>query len=51
MKFLCVCYYDAAAFAKFTPADFEKMGAICCSARRRIQGIGQGSPYRLARHA
>lgn len=29
MKFLCVCHYDAASFAKLTPADFEKIAAIC----------------------
>lgn len=29
MKFLCLCHYDAAAFAALGPADFEKIGAIC----------------------
>lgn len=29
MRFLCVCHYDADAFAKLTPADFERLQAIC----------------------
>ena len=29
MNFLCVCYYDADAFAKFTESDFKKLREIC----------------------
>ena len=29
MKFLCVCYYDAAAFAKFTPEEFATIREFC----------------------
>ena len=29
MKFLCVCYYDAASFASFTEADFKRIRDIC----------------------
>ena len=29
MKFLCLCQYDAAAFAALGPADFDEVGAIC----------------------
>ena len=41
MNFLCVCYYDAAAFAKFTPADFEKMGAICAPHDEEFKASGK----------
>ena len=29
MNFLCVCYYDADAFAKFSESDFKRLREIC----------------------
>ena len=43
MKFLCVCYYDADAFAKLQPADFEKVGEICAPHDARLKASGKVS--------
>lgn len=41
MKFLCVCHYEADAFAKLSPADFEKLGAICAEHDARFKASGK----------
>jgi hypothetical protein len=41
MKFLCVCHYDADAFAKLTPADFQKLQAICGPQDERFKASGK----------
>jgi hypothetical protein len=41
MKFLCVCYYDAAAYAGLTAADFRKMGAICAPRDEEFKASGK----------
>lgn len=41
MKFLCVCHYDAEAFAKLTPADFEKLQAMCGEHDARFKASGK----------
>lgn len=41
MKFLCVCYYDAAAFAKFTEADFKQVGEICAPHDEAFKASGK----------
>jgi hypothetical protein len=40
-QFLCVCYYDAEAFAKFTPADFEKLGRLCAPHDQALKASGK----------
>ena len=51
MKFLCMCYYDAAAFANFTEEDFKKMGEICAPRDEEFKASGKVKAYRLARAA
>ena len=41
MKFLCVCYYDAAAFANFTEEEFKKMGEICAPHDEEFKASGK----------
>jgi hypothetical protein len=41
MKFLCVCHYDADAFAKLTPADFQKLRAMCDPHDARFKASGK----------
>ena len=41
MKFLCVCYYDAAKFAEFTPADLKRLGEICASHDEAFKASGK----------
>lgn len=41
MKFLCVCYYDAAAFANFTEEDFKEMGEICAPHDEEFKASGK----------
>ena len=41
MKLLCVCYYDMTAFARFTSADFEKIGAICAPHDEKFKASGK----------
>ena len=43
MKFLCVCYYDAEAFDKLTPADFEKLRGICAPRDKELKESGKVS--------
>jgi hypothetical protein len=41
MKYLCVCYYDAPAFAKLQPADFKKLGESCAPHDERLKASGK----------
>lgn len=41
MKFLCVCHYDADAFARLTPKDFEKLQAMCGEHDARFKASGK----------
>lgn len=43
MKFLCACYYDADAFARLQPADFQKLGEICAPHDARLKASGKVS--------
>jgi hypothetical protein len=43
MKFLCVCHYDAAAFAKLGPADFAKLGELCAPHDKALKATGKVS--------
>jgi hypothetical protein len=43
MKFLCACYYDADAFARLQPADFQKLGEICAPHDARFKASGKVS--------
>ncbi|HYD14562.1 MAG TPA: YciI family protein [Allosphingosinicella sp.] len=40
MKFLCLCHYDAAAFAALGPADFKEIGAICAPHDAALKASG-----------
>src|ERR1044072_7333148 len=40
MKYLCLCHYDAAAFAALGPADFEEIGAICAPHDKALKESG-----------
>ena len=31
MKYLCLCHYDPAKYAACTPADFERIKALCAT--------------------
>jgi len=41
MKYLCICYYDAEAFAKLQPSDFERLGRICEPHDARLKASGK----------
>jgi hypothetical protein len=41
MHYLCLCHYDAAAFAKLGPADFEEMGRICAPHDQALKESGR----------
>lgn len=41
MKFLCVCYYDSAAFAKFTPDEFTKIKEFCAPHDKEFKASGK----------
>jgi hypothetical protein len=41
MKFLCLCHYDAAAFAQFTADDFQKMMEICAPHDKALKASGK----------
>ena len=41
MKFLCVCHYDAEAFARLQPADFQKLGEVCAPHDARLKASGK----------
>lgn len=43
MHFLCVCYYDADAFARLQPEDFKKLGEICGPHDARLKASGKVS--------
>lgn len=40
MKFLCLCHYETAAFAKLGPADFEEIGRICAPHDAALKASG-----------
>lgn len=41
MKFLCLCHYDLAVFAKLTEADFAELGAACEPHDQALRASGQ----------
>jgi hypothetical protein len=43
MKFLCLCHYDAAAFAAFGPAEYEEIGRICAPHDQAFKATGKVS--------
>ena len=40
MKFLCLCYYDAAKFAAITPEDGKKIGELCAPHDKALKESG-----------
>ena len=40
MQYLCLCHYDAAAFASLGPAEFEEIGRICAPQDRALKESG-----------
>lgn len=40
MKFLCLCYYDAAGFAALAPADMERIGSECAPRDKALHDSG-----------
>jgi hypothetical protein len=40
MKFLCLCHYEAAAFAKLAPEDFMEIGEICAPHDAELKASG-----------
>ena len=43
MKFLCLCYYDTAAFAKLTQAEMAKIPPACKPHDERLKATGKVS--------
>ena len=41
MKFLCLCYYDTAAFAKLNPAEMAKIAPACKPHDERLKATGK----------
>ena len=41
MKFLCLCYYDTAAFARLSAADAEKIAPACKPHDERLKATGK----------
>jgi hypothetical protein len=41
MKFLCLCHYETAAFARLGPDDFAEIGAICAPHDAALKASGQ----------
>jgi hypothetical protein len=41
MKFLCLCYYDTAAFARLTPAEAAKIPPACKPHDERLKATGK----------
>ena len=41
MKFLCLCYYDAAAFARLAPAEAAKIPPACKPHDERLKATGK----------
>jgi hypothetical protein len=42
-KFLCLCYYEEAAFQAWTPSDHEAIGAACEPHDKALRGTGKCS--------
>lgn len=42
-KFLCICYYNEAAFKAMTPEDGQKLGEFCAPHDARLKASGQVS--------
>lgn len=40
MKFLCLCHYESAAFARLGPDDFAEIGAICAPHDAALKASG-----------
>lgn len=40
MKFLCLCYYESAAFARLGPDDFAAIGALCAPHDAALKASG-----------
>jgi hypothetical protein len=40
MKFLCLCHYDEARYAAFTPEDFAAIGRICAPRDKALHESG-----------
>jgi len=40
MHYLCLCHYDAQAFAALGPADFEEIGRICAPHDAALKASG-----------
>ena len=40
MNFLCLCYYESAAFVRLGPADFAEIGAICAPHDAALKASG-----------
>jgi hypothetical protein len=41
MKFLCLCYYDTAAFARMSPEDAAKIEPACKPHDARLKATGK----------
>ena len=41
MHFLCVCYYDAARFATFSPSEFAEIERICAQHDPELKASGK----------
>lgn len=41
MKFLCLCHYDADAFTRLGPADFDEIGRICAPHDKALRDSGR----------
>jgi len=41
MKFLCLCYYDAARYAAWTPEDHAAIGALCAPHDQALRATGK----------
>jgi hypothetical protein len=41
MKFLCLCYYDTAAFARMSPEEAAKIGPACKPHDARLKATGK----------
>ena len=41
MRFVCLCYYNHAQFAAWTPADLEEVGRICAPRDAELRATGR----------
>lgn len=41
MKYLCLCYYDAAAFAKLDRKEVEQLGSACRPHDEKLKATGK----------